>query len=528
MARYDSAEVGRQPKCLEGTRVSAQDKILSWVKDDSASHIFWLTGPAGTGKSTLARTLLETFLGKKQLAAGYFFKRGHQGRNGTAQFFSTLASQLVEVLPEYKERLRKSLNDTTSEALKAKSLRRQFEILFLEPLKELQPEESARFSRVIIVDALDECDVQEDICEILQLFSELQAIELFRLCVLLTSRGARLIDDAFRTLRDEQIPYEGLRLHEQHAEETKADISAYLHKRFLGMTKTSRMDRREWPAPAQMDRLLKLATFPSPLFIYASTLCRFVEDRGRGRTPRTQLNFWLSRSDRGISQLGSMYLPILEEVFQLGPEEECDFTSGALLQGHTILSAVILLASPISTLALANLLEMPADSVDSWIQDLQAVLNTSPDLERPLELLHKSFGDFLLDSENPTAGKFRVDSAETHSMLLSKCIRRMTHNGLRRDICDLQQPGVYAADVEEDLITESIPHDLEYASLYWVEHFDQSSSIVDTAADVYSFLREHLLHWLEALSLLRKTVHAISCIRRLLNRFQVRRSKRGQ
>ncbi|KAK2730815.1 g-protein beta wd-40 repeats containing [Colletotrichum kahawae] len=101
-ARYDSLNVKDSPRCEIGTRVRIQDIIYHWTEDDSGEPLFWLAGPAGTGKSTIARTIADTLDGENRLVSGYFFKRGEQGRNDTIRLFPTLAAQLSEAIPAFK------------------------------------------------------------------------------------------------------------------------------------------------------------------------------------------------------------------------------------------------------------------------------------------------------------------------------------------------------------------------------------------------------------------------------------------
>jgi polynucleotide 5'-kinase involved in rRNA processing len=89
-ARYDSADVRRNPRCEQGTRTRIQELIARWANEDPAEPLLWLAGPMGTGKSTIIRTVADSFAEEKRLVAGYFFKRGEQGRNDTARLFSTL------------------------------------------------------------------------------------------------------------------------------------------------------------------------------------------------------------------------------------------------------------------------------------------------------------------------------------------------------------------------------------------------------------------------------------------------------
>ncbi|KAJ7683818.1 hypothetical protein B0H14DRAFT_2170432, partial [Mycena olivaceomarginata] len=47
--------------CAPGTRVEIQEDILKWLSPQPGTkeHIFWITGIAGSGKSTLSATLVD-------------------------------------------------------------------------------------------------------------------------------------------------------------------------------------------------------------------------------------------------------------------------------------------------------------------------------------------------------------------------------------------------------------------------------------------------------------------------------------
>ena len=55
-----------------------------------------------------------------------------------------------------------------------------------------------------------------------------------------------------------------------------------------------------------------------------------------------------------------------------------------------------------------------------------------------------------------------------------------------------------------------------YACLYWVDHSTHSPQDLDDNGPVHWFLTEHLLHWLEALSLLWSVPSGIQAISKLL------------
>lgn len=491
------------------------DQITAWTNDVTSETIFWLQGPAGTGKSTISRTLALSFRDKGQLAAGYFFKRGEEDRNGTARFFSTIASQLVDTIPRFGTHLKMSLKQLGKAAIEKRALGEQFDKLIWTPISSMVPDKSRPLIKVIVVDALDECERPNHISRILSLLSLLQKLSAVRLRVFLTSRPAHQIDRAFKDLTKKGCTFRSLALDEEFTEETNADISTFLQARFASIKADWEIKKKPWPHPEEMHRLVSLATNPSPLFLYAATLCRFVDDEEGRESPKDRLHRWLEQCDTNTPQLNQIYEPILHQVF-FGSHKEGDRPNPLSMENQSqlrqILGAIILLATPLPARGLAALLGIDEDDVNHWLRNFHAVLHIPSDPSEPIRLLHKSFSDFLLGDEGTGTPYFRVDVAETHAMLTSKCIQRMkSANGLRRDICNLQDPGKSADEVDKATIAGCIPSELNYACFYWMHHLQRSqqrtthaSATLSDGGEVHKFLQEHLLHWLEALSLMRR------------------------
>ncbi|KAF8633520.1 hypothetical protein AX14_010725, partial [Amanita brunnescens Koide BX004] len=47
--------------CQPKTRTKVLQDIRSWADDPTTTPMCWLSGPAGTGKSTVARTIAEEY-----------------------------------------------------------------------------------------------------------------------------------------------------------------------------------------------------------------------------------------------------------------------------------------------------------------------------------------------------------------------------------------------------------------------------------------------------------------------------------
>jgi NACHT domain len=515
-ALYNSAADEDIPLCHQGTRSAILKYITTWANDTTSETIFWLYGPAGTGKSTITRSLADSLTRDSQLGASYFFKRGEEDRNGTTLFFPTIASQLIGTIPKFRVLLRKSLENLGKTKVENMALKEQFKRLILTPLSEMPTDKSGIPTGVIIVDALDECEQYEQydrIFKILSLLSQLRELSTVRLRVFLTSRPAIPIVDAFEELRRKGVTCRSLALHEEFYEDTKADISTFLKSRFATI-KTKRRITGPWPDPTDLDRLVSLATNPSPLFIYAATLCRFVDD-GKGiKRPTKQLKLWLEECDSNASQLNQIYVPILRQVL-LGTDEEGERAAALDSEDRSqllqILSAIVLLATPLPARCLSALLGIDEDDVNHWLRYLYAVLNVPSNPDAPVRLLHKSFADFLLGQEGTGTADFRVDAEKTHATLALKCIQRM-ENGLSKDICSVQDPGKSRDKTDKAIIVHHIPPDLEYACLYWVYHLEHSGRCITDRDEVCTFLYTHFLHWLESLSWMRKISEGILAI----------------
>ena len=131
--------------------------------------------------------------------------------------------------------------------------------------------------------------------------------------------------------------------------------------------------------------------------------------------------------------------------------------------------------------------------------------------QRQLRLHHPSFRDFLLNKDRCNDPNFWVDEKQAHQMLADNCIRLMSAS-LHQDICRLDAPGTLVDEVESSRIEQCLPPDVQYACLYWVQHLQKGGAQLHDNHQVHQFLRTHFLHWLEALSWMRRLSEGILVI----------------
>ena len=496
--------------------------ITAWANDITRETLYWLYGPAGTGKSTIAASFIRLLVATDQLGATYLFKRGDKDRNDTALFFPTIASQLILTIPSFRIHLKRSLEKIGNTKIEKKALEEQFKTLILAPLSEVLPDKSEMLTKVIVVDALDECERYGHIPRILNLLAQLQKLSTIRLCVFLTSRSASPIVDVFEDFKRNNSTYSSLALHEEFYNETAADIRSFLTKQFANIKSRRKITKDPWPESEKLDRLFTLASQPSPLFIYAATLCRFVNDETGRKMPTKQLELWLKECSSNTSQLSQIYLPVLRQVLlgtDMQGENDDPLSEEDQLQLLHVLGSIILLATPLPARALAALLNIEEYDVNHWLQNLHAVLNIPSTPDAPVQILHKSFSDFLLGNKRSDILNFKVNAPEIHAMLALKCIVRM--QALKKDICDIREPGMLRDDIDNTIIALNIPPDLNYACLHWVYHLQNSGRDNLNPEKVYTFLSTHLLHWLEALGLIGKISEGVLAISSLESHISV-------
>jgi hypothetical protein len=468
---------------------------------------------AGTGKSTISRTVAQNFADKGELGASFFYKRGEGDRGHAELFFATIAAQLVQKLPALAPHVQNAIE--ADPAISRKSMKQQFETLVLQPLGKIRTDPQKSSTIVIVVDALDECDREEDIRIIIHLLSKVKHLTSVHLKFFVTSRPELPIRLGFEDIRGR---YKGVVLHEIPKPIVEHDISAFLEYELARIrddynksVKSNRQLPAGWPGQSNVQILVGMAI---PLFIFATTICRFINDRKCGQ-PKEQLAKVLKYQTKSqASKLDATYLPVLNQLVVGLTASERQY----LIEGfREVVGSIVILASPLSAISLDLLLGIPEGTVDSRTDLLHSVLNIPSNPDIPVRLLHLSFRDFLLDTEKRETNPFWVDEKDVHQKLATRCIYHLsTDEYLKEYICGLRTPERLQAEVDKQTIDTRLLPDIQYACQYWVYHLKEGGGIICDDDQVYTFLKCHFLHWLEALSLIRRLSESISMIEDLL------------
>lgn len=521
-ATFDSHREEHNQYCLPDTRVDLLHTISQWADGREGEAVFWLNGMAGTGKSTISRTLSRSFSNSRQLGASFFFKRGEADRNAAAKFFSTIAAQLSQTEVAVAPYIKNALEEDPT--LVQKSLSEQFQKLILNPLSSLPDDFKQQSTLLIVVDALDECDIEDDIRVLIKLFSRAKT-QAPRLRIFVTSRPELPPRMGFGDLSGK---YEKLVLHEISHSVVKKDMYTFL-KHELGVRKAEynksvkdgfRHLPSDWPNESDLAALLAMAL---PLFISAATICRFLFDRYVSGSPATKLCELLQQQTVFRSSLrhphefkmNPIYQPILAQMLTgLSAQRREE----ALAEFRIIVGSIIVLTNPLSASALARLLNIAEDVLNNRLEHLHSVLSVPMSAEEPIKLFHLSFRDFLLEPEERDGTKFWIDEKNTHRVLKDHCLRVMK-NSLKMDLCNLHWPG--SACPTSRRVESCLQPEVRYACQYWVHHTEQACDFSRDGEEVHGFLKIHLLHWLESMALMSRMDEALMGVRSFRSRLQV-------
>ncbi|KAB8221228.1 WD40-repeat-containing domain protein [Aspergillus novoparasiticus] len=517
-------------QCLPGTQTGVFKQIQSWVDSPKAPPVFWLHGMAGTGKSTIARTVAsklsrmerlvddETLAGECCLGGSFFFNQGDNDRNKPTGVFPTLAKNLVGSLPDLTDAICHAIEENNDIA--TKGIEDQWHELILQPLRDLQDRMLSCPTVVLVIDALDECQDRDSggakIETILRKFGELKSLKALKVRVLITSRPSDEIQFRFGGLsagtpdsyRDETL----VKIPISRNDNLKTDIDLFFEDKLKEIRRRHGLPS-DWPGKQKI-RELVLKT--DGLFIYAATTCRFLCEPNGMADIRLDMILHSYREGRSPQQgLDELYLKILQaELMECLTELEKQIQRSIF---RDIVGSIIVIQDAPSVTALGLILPTSYHAgtmqleLQKMLNHLGSVLHINQS-NHSVELLHLSFRDFLVD-ETRCGKEFHIDESKAHQMLFSRCVDIM-NSTLRRNICYLERVSTRSEEVPYAWVEKHLPEYAQYACCHWVDHLRQSG--INDGKPLYNFFETHFMHWVEAMSWMGKLPEGILMLNDLL------------
>ncbi|EGO04003.1 hypothetical protein SERLA73DRAFT_69800 [Serpula lacrymans var. lacrymans S7.3] len=392
---------------------STRERVLSKIKEwaDETRPICWLNGPAGFGKTSIAQTIAKWYADEGRLAASFFFARGTVSRDKISRLIPTLAFQLFTTFESAELVIKKALNNKPY--IVDSSLSYQFQKLIVEPMLSIAHSERM----VIVIDALDECQVQDG--EIMDEFIDavvdaciVQSQVPFR--ILITSRVEEHIRSRFERLDARPVMLQ-LKLQDFDATD---DIRLLFQSEFAKIYAINRRlmiangETEPWPSSAILDVCVKQA---EGSYMYASTFVGFV-GRAGGMSNQQLLDALKAHS------LDPLYMQVCSKA--VAPSSKDEY--GSLRDHKWARDMLLLLKCPLPIKQLSSLLNITSRDLVRSFSKIQSILLISESDDDPIRLAHKSLRDFFMTQSR--SGHYFVDVPECHLPIAVDCLAFMRRN----------------------------------------------------------------------------------------------------
>jgi len=463
---------------MPGTREDVLTCIKIWLHNLNEPNIFWLSGSPGSGKTTVASTVVADF---DCFSGQFFFHRDEAKLQDPDNLWRRLALDLALGSNDLGKSIAWAL-ETQKANIRGLDISMQFEHLIAKPLKQIFG--TSIKPLLIVVDALDECDSYEKLLPSLVSWSHLPK----SLKLLITSRHYHNIQDSLSSVS----VHHNLNIGHGTPTQTSHDIEKYIIARFSKITGLP----QKWPGAAKVSSLVRKA---AGLFIWAKSAMDFILHKGGD--PEERLDIISADSGEGIGAVDSLYHQVIAAALQgLRKPEETALRS--------VLGSIIIAKNPLRTQDLKELLGVKDALLNSIISQLGPILSIND--ASYLRVCHQSVTDFLLDAKR--SKDFWIDY-ELQSLHFSGYCLKFMNAKLKFNFFNLRTSYVLNKDIPElvDHIKSVKSTALDHASHFWASYLQNNCHKVlqlEVQSAVKEFLMVHLLHWLEVMSLMGTVNHA--------------------
>ncbi|PAV19327.1 nucleotide-binding-oligomerization-domain like receptor [Pyrrhoderma noxium] len=475
-------QVANRPKCLDGTRVDLLQKIREWASSSDSPNIFLLTGIAGTGKSTVARTVAEEFKRKGRLGCYIFFERGKTDS-------STITSTVIRTIAYHLARNNPVVAQFIWEAT-AKAEWSSFpstNILFQELLHNPLPKAvqmGASNPILVVLDALDECgssDIQEELAILLK---EKISMLLSNFRFLITSRPESGIRSLFLTSVPSICEYFNL---DRTSISSREDVIMFVCHEMKELR-----GKRDWYVPDDWpwdEKIRVLGDAADGIFIWASIAIKYIS----GKRPSRFQHLKVLVENLGVinKNLSGLYATVLKDSLEWNDETKGQFSR--------IFSLILFGKRPLTVKEIDDLLEMAVGTTRELLSCLQSLVTY--ERGEPIRIHHASLYDYLISPESVELA-WHIDEENQKDIIAHWCFNQMK-KGLRFNICDLETSFAMNKDVVylDERVQNNIPTSLLYACQNWALHLRDVPYSEKLSQRLHYFAYNSLLYWVEVLSL---------------------------
>ena len=241
---------------------------MDWIEGgEEQKPILVVAGPAGSGKTSLLKTIARTCKEKDYRTASFFFSATDRKRNNPTALINTIVYQIAVAVPELQPYIARAIKDDST--VLSWSSTTQSTRLLIQPQTDLlavYPDLPLR-RQLIIIDALDECTDQ---LEVLSSLTRALSDTFLDFRCLLSSRLDSHIENALALTK----PLIHGRL---YLGDEESDIRSFLaaeFERVLSQHPFGTHIPPDWPKKADVETLVERCRGQ---FLYASTVIRYID-----------------------------------------------------------------------------------------------------------------------------------------------------------------------------------------------------------------------------------------------------------
>lgn len=464
--------------------------FIEWI-DDKMNQLLWIKGDPGKGKTMTLIGIIKQLSSPphKSRDLSFFFCQATDAKlNNATAVLRGLVYHLLVQQPHLISHLHKEYDTAGPKLFEGGNVFSSMTRIFNNMLQD--PELNQVY---LVVDALDECHFGLE--QLLNFITATSAHPCCRVTWLVSSRNRLDIKERLR-------PGKGrieLDLEQDTENQVFHAVSAYVDHKVSELARLKQYDSQ-----LQADVRDYLHMNSSGTFLWVALVSKQLERTKPWKTLKVLKSF--------PPGLQSFYQRMIEQIHM-----QCD--SEDLVLCKQVLGASTLAYRPIHLAELTYIAHLPDEfhSDQNTLKELIGLCGSFLIVRNGvIYFVHQSAKDYLVESAS--AELFPHERAEAHRMIVSQSLESMSQI-LRRNIYTLQHPGFCITDVHPPL--EDPLASIQYACVYWVDHLHEIGSshngmFLHDNGSVYAFLKKHLLHWLEALSLMKSMSNGVSAIAKLL------------
>ncbi|KAI0793570.1 hypothetical protein C8Q74DRAFT_516954 [Fomes fomentarius] len=520
---------------LPGTHVDTLQALDTWAGSvESVPHaVCYLTGAAGTGKSTIAYEFARRLHDRAQLGASFFFCHASQDHRSANLLFPSLAFQLARAthIPQLSDYIIAGV-DKHLQSGEHQQVSYQADDLVIEPLRSFA-NGGARLEKplVLVVDALDECHEEGDRKSIISKLVECTKIKNLPIRILLTARPDVTIEDG---LRESGIETYSLSL-SNTSQSVERDIVFYLENKLAPIVPSHAGDRE--------DIVKRLTVCAEHWFLYAQTVSKYLQANQNHLVEEVAVILSDTPSANGaLRALDEVYLNALRTAYP--PDVVRAHQSHRLRLRRVLCLLAVLqdLSSPVLRSSDTNNLPLlrgelnpetvtplsqpelhPVDSIPILNRLRSVVVFERDDPKARFFPIHSSFRTFLVDRTRCTEELYYVDAVQEHAGAAERCLNIMETwltEGFMAQIFGTR-PRAQLFDLEQRLRVQ-VPMKVQYACVHWATHLSRGKDSKDfnLLIRVIEFAQARILTWIELLAYMDGLGQATQAMRDALDCFE--------